>query len=97
MVNGVEQFGAEDEVNTLSETGGLFERQHPDSGRGIVDIGQIAADIAECVLRRLHKGRGIEVEATIADLRPARQRRGDAGGVGPHAGTAAQRVRIIRR
>src|SRR5262249_3596714 len=97
LMRRIEEFGAESELNALGDRREFFNRRIQIEHSGIVDVWQIAAHISEGKLRSLRKRRRIEVRAAIANFRSTRQRGRDSGGVGPHAGAAAERVGIIRR
>src|SRR6516165_10272128 len=90
VIGGVERLGTEREAESLRDAVGLFQRRVEIAGARIVHVGQVTAYIAEGELRRLRECRWIEVEAVVADLRPARESSGSPRGVRPHARATAE-------
>ena len=80
LVEGVESFGAELEVEALEEAGVLDERQVEVDGAGVADVGDGAADVAELEGGRVDELIGVEPAVLVAFA--IGKLRADAGGVG---------------
>ena len=95
MVQGVEQLGAESEMEAFANLGVLFGEQVPIPGAWIVHIAEIAADVPEGECRRLGEGGRIEIGAVCCNLRTAGKGGGNSGRVWTLAAASSAGIGVV--